>query len=99
MNTLKNVQKISLVFFIILGLSHIVSGLMAANNYYPGIMNTTNKILDIPFAVAAILYGASTFKLSFQDHKLLNAIMIIGIILVLAALVYINFFVPDLNAR
>ncbi|MBU1992747.1 hypothetical protein KKG51_03550 [Patescibacteria group bacterium] len=103
MNTLENTQKISLPFFVLFGLVHIVSGLMNVNGYYPTISSSVNSIMDIPFALAGLLYGATSLKLAIarpeKTHRILNAVLAIGILLIIGALVYINFFVPNLHGR
>lgn len=103
MNTLKNIQKVSLIFFVVLGLAHIVSGLMAENNYSEAIATIINKTLDIPFAFVALIYGAVSLKLSIarEDTKntILNVVLLLGIIGIIGTLIYINFFIPDINAR
>lgn len=97
MKTAENVKKIALVFFIILGSSHIVSGLMTANNYLMPISLVMNRILDIPFAMTALIYGLASIyvKMPENKHKIANIAFGALSILIFAGLLYINLLTPD----
>jgi hypothetical protein len=97
MKTAENIKKVALAFFIVLGLSHIVSGLMFSNNYLMPTSLIVNRILDIPFAMSALIYGLATIYTGLGDdkHRLLNIVFILFSVLVFLALVYINFLIPD----
>lgn len=95
----KNIQKISLIFFFILGSLYILAFLMIINGYYIDLANAVKKILNIPFILTSAVYGFISIKTDLElpekHHKLSN-IIFAGIIIVLfALLVYLNLFIPD----
>lgn len=100
LETTKNLQKVSLIFFIIVGIAHIGSSLMIANDYFPKQSILVNRTIDIPFIIVALAYGLSSLKLSIAKyHKTSVALDVLftGIfILIMLAAFYINFLVPDL---
>lgn len=91
------VRQTALIFFFFIGLTHIISGLMASNELGLPISNLINKILDIPFAMIATIFGLSNFPIYSQNPRkgLYLAIMGAICLLVLAILVYINVLLPD----
>jgi hypothetical protein len=93
--TVENIKKVSLVFFIILGVLHIFSGLMASNNYYMPTTFIMNRVLDIPFAMSALLYGLSNIYASvYEHHQKVASYILSGIaLLVFLLLIYINLLV------
>lgn len=99
METAKNIQKISFIFFAVLGALFIGSGLAEANNYIPKLSQITHRIIDLPFIFCGLLYGLSSLRNTIatpeKTHKILDATLIaIGAILFLSA-VLINFIYPD----
>jgi uncharacterized membrane protein len=99
MKTAENIKKVALIFFVVLGLTHILSGLMLSDSYALPTSLVVNRILDIPFAMSALLYGlAATYEeINEKHHKTANIIFIVISILVFCVLIYINFFIPDLK--
>ena len=95
--TAENLKKIGLLFFIILGIGHIISGLMMTNNYFLPWSSTVNQILTLPFAMTAIIYGVASISTNLKDgeHKNLNRFLIIVSLLIFVSLVYIGFLVPN----
>jgi hypothetical protein len=97
MKTAENIKKVALAFFIFLGLGHIISGLMFSNNYAMPTTLIINRVLDVPFAMSALIYGLATIYSGLGDkkHKLLNIVFILFSVLVFLGLIYINFLIPD----
>jgi len=95
--TAENIKKISLVFFFIIGSAHIISGLMMANNYLMPVSLVFNRILDIPFAMTALIYAFSSVYINLppQKYKIANIIFSVVTILIFLILLYINFLLPD----
>jgi hypothetical protein len=91
------VRQTALIFFFLIGLTHIVSGLMASNELGLPLSNLINKVLDIPFAIIATIFGLSNFPISSQNPRkgLYLALMGVICLLVLGVLVYINLLIPD----
>jgi uncharacterized membrane protein len=95
--TAENIKKISLIFFIILGIVHIVAGMMTANNYFLPASFVINRVLDIPFAMSGLIYALSGIYVNLPENKHKIAKIAFGIlsILILASLLYINLLIPD----
>jgi hypothetical protein len=97
MKTAENIKKVALVFFLVLGIIHIISGLMMTNGYFMPTTLIINRIMDIPFAMSALLYGISVIytNMSEKKHKMANIAFILISVLVFGLLIYINLFIPD----
>lgn len=99
MNTDRNIQKVALVFFFVIGMVHILAHLILTNGYYINFAYAAKNILEIPFILSAAVYGFMSIKISFttsdKDHKIANIIIILLVIILFAALIYLNLFIPD----
>ena len=99
METLKNIKKVSILFFIVIGILHIGSSLFIANNLYLKESILVNKTLDIPFIVTGLIYGLTSLRLSLakqeKSHRILDAVLAATVIVIFLALIAINLFVPD----
>lgn len=99
MDTIKNIQKISLLFFIIIGFSHLLSSFIISNNYYQEPFFLINRTLDMPFILAAASYGLTSLKLNLEANigrsRLINALLILIGTLIIGFAIYINLFIPD----
>lgn len=97
MKTVENIRKVALVLFIILGVSHIISGLMFSNGYFKDISFILNRSLDIPFAMTAVIYAAAGIYINSPEksRKALGVGLIIISLLIFALLIYINLLIPD----
>lgn len=101
MNTIENIKKVALVFFIITGILHIGSSAFIANQFHLKEATIINKTMDIPFIVTGLIYGFSSLRLALTDqgkpHKTLDIILISVIILILVGVILINLLIPDLK--
>ncbi len=101
MNTIKNIKKISLVFFIATGLIHLGTSAFIVNEIFLREAHLLNKTMDIPFILTGAIYAFSSFRLALtkpsKKHKILDIILISVIIIILLGLLFINLFLPDLN--
>ncbi|KKP36246.1 hypothetical protein A2483_01475 [Candidatus Peregrinibacteria bacterium RIFOXYC2_FULL_33_13] len=99
METLANIKKISLFFFITIGFVHIISALIVSNNYFQKPFDLIYKTLDMPFIIAGLCYGLTSLKLNFYKNinksKFIDIILILIFILVIGGIIYINLAVPD----
>jgi len=100
METFKNIKKVSILFFIVIGLVHIGSSLFLANNPFSKEALIINKTLDIPFVITGLIYGLSSLRISLanqeKSHRILDASLIIAIVVIFVGLVLVNLLVPDL---
>lgn len=92
-----NIKKLALIFFILIGGSHILSGLMTSNGYFLPLSNDINKVLDIPFAMTALLYGFTSIEIRKDNpQKKVYYVIMAGIsVLLFLSLIYINLILPD----
>lgn len=101
MNTIENIKKVALIFFIITGIFHLGSSILIANQLWLKNATIINKTMDVPFVITGMLYGLASLRLSLTNpekpHKILDIILISAIILVLVALILINLLLPDLQ--
>lgn len=100
METFKNIKKVSILFFVLIGLVHIGSSLFLANNPFSKEALIINKTLDIPFIITGLIYGLSSLRISLanqeKSHRILDASLIIAIVVIFVGLVLVNLLVPDL---
>lgn len=98
--TLKNIKKVSLIFFIITGALHLGSSLLIANELYLKEAVIVNKTMDIPLVLTGLLYGFTSIRILLtnpsKSHKVLDIFLLTVIVLVLAGLIYINLGIPNL---
>jgi hypothetical protein len=94
---LRPLRQMALIFFMVIGLAHIITGLMVSREFFTGISNLINKVLDIPFAMIGVIFGLSNIKISSTSAKKKTAFIFMGLIclLVLGLLLYINILIPD----
>jgi hypothetical protein len=97
LKSLENLKKVSLIFFLVIGLAHIISGLLISNNQLLSISGPLNRYLDIPFAITGLIFGFASLTESFEENKRKTPAIIFGLItfLILVGLLYINILVPD----
>jgi hypothetical protein len=102
METVKNIKKVSILFFIVIGAVHIGSSMFIANGMYMKQALITNQILDIPFIITGFIYGISSLRISLanreKSHRILDAALAIAVIVIFLALVAINLLIPDITA-
>jgi hypothetical protein len=95
----KNLNEVSFYFFFIVGLTHIVSGLLFANQFFTPTTWLINRLLDIPFLWVTLIYLYSNAKLYLiksnqlshtYDLVLVTSIIMIGLAAFLADLIFSN---------
>ncbi len=101
METIQNIKKVSLIFFVITGILHFGSSIFIANLLYLKQAIIINKTIDIPFIITGLIYGAAAFRETMtkgnSQHKILDLTLISIIIVVLISLIAVNLIVPDLK--
>ncbi len=96
MNSIENLKKTALIFFVGLGFGHIISGLMAANNSFLPLSLIINRILEIPFATIAIIYGLTNLRSQIKtENKQLDLSLIIVASTLFIGLIAINILLPE----
>lgn len=96
-DSLRTLRQISLIFFLLLGGTHIISGLLASENLFLPLSSLINRVLDIPFVLIGLIYGLSHTKLHADSphHRSYLLIMTVICLGVLGIMLYINLFLPD----
>lgn len=59
----RNVNEISFYFFVIIGVIHVISGLLFANEIFTKSSWLVNRLLDVPFFLVSYLYIISLIKI------------------------------------
>ena len=99
--TLINIKKVALVFFIVTGFLHLGSSMPIANEIWLKQAFILNKTMDIPLVLTGLVYGFSSLRLLLTDpdkkHKILDITLISIIVLALTVLIIINLAIPNLN--
>lgn len=98
MNQLKNIQFVSSLFFYTLGFVIFGLILMIRNQFYGEIPLLILKSIDLPFALAALLYGLSSLRLSLGNEvksDMIDAILIFVAVFSFVLLIYLNFAYTD----
>jgi hypothetical protein len=95
--TIENIKKVALVLFIILGMVHIIAGLMFSNGYLLPYSFIANRSLDIPFGMTAIIYAATHIytKTGEKAQKIAGVGLVTVSLLIFVLLIYINLFITD----
>lgn len=99
-NTLDNIKKVSLLFFVATGLIHFSANILITNALFLKEASIISKVTDIPFLLTGLIYGLSSLRITFtnteEQHKKLDIFVFSIIIATLLVLIFINIFVPDL---
>ena len=98
--TIENIKKVSLIFFIITGILHLGSYALITNSLWLKQSMILNKTMDIPVIITGMTYGLSSLRLNFADktkpHKNLDIFLLSLIILTLIVVIAINLVVPNI---
>ena len=99
MNTTKNIQIVSLYFFLVTGMLHFFSGLMYVNGYYPETTLLINKVTDLPLLASGLFYLLSSIKLAIspEKHKTLDIGLIATGSIIFIAVLIINLVLKDIQ--
>ncbi len=100
MNTTKNLHNVSAFFFFLLAFTYVFAALAFRNDLMAGLMIFLMRLLDIPFAFIALLYGGSGLYLQINEGKEETGsawgIVIFALCLILfGAVVFVNFAFPS----
>ena len=99
MELIDQLRKVSFFFFVSLGIGHFIAGLLYINGYAVTTSGLVNRILFIPFSVAAFTYGVANLKYRLLEYGknpswLTIAAASIGIVAFIGLLL-VELFVPD----
>ncbi|KKR05400.1 MAG: hypothetical protein UT33_C0011G0111 [Candidatus Peregrinibacteria bacterium GW2011_GWC2_39_14] len=72
METIKNIQKVGIWFFAILGGTYILTGLMILSDFYKTQTTIIHQTIQIPFIISALIYGISQLVEGFTEPGQLN---------------------------
>lgn len=93
------IRRISFVFFWGTGLAHFLSGLLYVNGYGAPESGVVNRVLFIPFVVAALTYAFSNLKFHLAENGQEAPWMSYGLagvgVTVFIILIFIELFVVD----
>jgi hypothetical protein len=100
MDPTKKIHDVSAFLFFLLAFGYLFAALAFRNGYWPSLMIFGMRLLDIPFAAIALLYGGSGLHLQINDAKedadSIWGILIFAICLVFfGAVVFLNLAFPS----
>lgn len=100
MNTIQNIKKVALIFFILTGSAHLLGALFLLNEYYIQYSYVIFHVSDTPFLFSAVIYSLACLKLKLsrkeKNHSIvLDTILIIITIIIIISALYISLFIPD----
>lgn len=102
MNKIKNLHDVSALYFFIFALAYVFMVLSFRNGYLAEFFLSIMRILDIPFAFIALLYGGTTLALQLnleQDEESGFSPWILVIfavsLLLFALVIFVNFAFPS----
>lgn len=99
MGKIKNLHDVSAICFFILAFAYILMVLAFRNDFLADFVVSLMRILDIPFAFVALMYGGSTLALQLNLEREENTspwVMVIfaGALLLFVAVAFVNFAFP-----
>ena len=68
MSNAKNLHDISAIYFFILAFIYVFAVLAFRNGVMVDISSTAMRVLDIPFAMVALMYGGSTLYMQLSEE-------------------------------
>ena len=100
MNTTKNLHDVSAVLFFILAFAYVAVALTFRNDYMASLMIFLMRLLDIPFALSALLYGGSGLYLQINEGKensesVWGYVIFAFSLLLFGLVIFINFAFPS----
>lgn len=100
MTNAKNLHDVSATYFFIIAFIYVFAALSFRNNFMVDYSTVAMRILDIPFAMVSLMYGASTLYLQIGSNNEEDAnpwVMVIFAISILlfAFVVFLNFAFPS----
>jgi ABC-type sulfate transport system permease component len=96
-DSLKTLRQVCLIFFLLIGSAHLLTGLLVSQGQMLPLSNIINRVLDIPFVIIGTVLGLSQTKIAPDSSFRRTWFIIMGIItlLILGLMLYINVFLPD----
>ena len=100
MDTTKKIHEVSAALFFLLAFGYMFAALAFRNDYFAAFMIFLMRILDMPFAFIALLYGGTGLHLQIneakEDSDSVWGIVIFAVCLVLfGAVVFVNLAFPS----
>ncbi len=98
MEKLKNIQFVSSIFFYVFGFTLFGLAFFIHNNLHSDLALIILKSIDLPFALAALLYGLSSLRISLKDDvksDMVDSVLIFIAVFTFIILIYLNFAFKD----
>ncbi len=99
MDTTKNIHNISANFFFFLAFTYVVVALLFRNDMYVNAMIFLMRVMDMPFAFIALMYGGSGLYLQInegkEDASAWGIIIFALCLLIFGFVVFVNFAFPS----
>ena len=100
MSKIKNLHDVSATYFFILAFIYVFAVLAFRNGFMVDIVTLAMRILDMPFAMVALMYGGSTLylQISNEDDETTSPwVMVIfaACLILFGLVVFLNFAFPS----
>jgi len=100
MNTTKNLHDVSANLFFLLAFIYVFAALAFRNYFMADLMIFVMRLLDIPFAAIALLYGGSGLYLQINEGKeetgsAWGIVIFAACLILFSAVVFVNFAFPS----
>ena len=100
METTKKIHEVSAALFFLLAFGYLFAAFSFRNDYWPSLMTFAMRLMDMPFAFIALLYGGTGLHLQIneakEDSDSVWGIVIFAVCLVLfGAVVFVNLAFPS----
>jgi len=101
MGNAKNIHDVSAVYFFIIALIYVFAVLAFRNGVMVDLASVAMRVLDIPFALVALMYGGSTLYMQVSEEEEEEetspwAMVIFAVCLLLFGfVVFLNFAFPS----
>ncbi len=103
MNKIKSLHRVSAVYFFILAFAYVFMALAFRNHFLSAFILDLMRIIDLPFAFVALLYGGTTLALQINfgrsDEDGLSPwtlIVFMLCLLIFTIIAFINFVFPSI---
>lgn len=94
MSNIKNLHDVSAIYFFILAFIYVFAALSFRNGYMTDFSSITMRILDIPFAMIALMYSGSTLYMQINgdnDESPWSMVIFAISLLIFGFIVFLNF--------
>ena len=98
MENIKTFHNVSAMYFFLLAFIYVIAVLCFRNGFMPDLASVAMRILDVPFAMVALMYGGTSLYIQIAGEEETSpwAIVIFAIcILLFGVVLFMNYAFPS----